>query len=283
MTTTATPSAETIAAEIQDCELIARRTYNATRQAIQDARANLYQLEAAEKTAEAGAVAAAAELRALLRALAHRDDGLTIETEHGRTLYRATFGTTGAYLEASTPGWSSKPKPQRARAWIRAHTDDRSRELYQSPRGTSDPDRQTAELAAAQDAAEAAALELTAAAYLRARGIDPDTAPAPTALLAVIPGARTAWYGAERWYEPTWTLALAARPSEQLADAPTINGTSRLAEARADAAAGGPNRATLEQRNAARYAIPTFPTLEAAGAYATEHAAEALALLARDL
>lgn len=122
--------------------------------------------------------AAGANIRALIRALANRDEteptAVPGEHETDRTEYRAAFGSTGAYTRQSTPGWSSKPKPKSAGAYARHWPyDNRSQDLYQSARGTSDPAKLAAELDKAQTIAQDAARALTGSAYLIARDITP--------------------------------------------------------------------------------------------------------------
>jgi len=166
-------------------------------------------IETTLETATASADAGAAQVRALIRALANRDETEPTETPPGadtaRTIYRATFGSSHAY---TTPTGASRSGPQIARAFLHLYpwTDATTTDLYRTPRGTRDPDKIAAELTRAKSAARAALAPLTGAAYLAARDIAPTD---PAGLLTIDTGAGADWQYPGAY---TATVTLSAGP-----------------------------------------------------------------------
>lgn len=287
-----------LAASIGQAERDARI---ASRTAGDDARAAReaqYAAETRGREAERAAALEARKLRALLRALAHRTEAeptTTTEPYGGpRVILAATFGEASYHCEASSGRWSSKPQPQIAEAfgWDRRpeaiDADGRSTgtTLYRSARGTSDPDKIETEREYARLAAEAFARNLTAPAYLRSLGIDPETAPDAAALVEARPlvmRKRDHWQGAPvTYWQVSWLPTLTAS-GEPIADMRVVS-VHDLTEARAAAKARAEGReyAALDERNAEYEALrtPANETPEAdVLAWAEALAGEALAVI----
>ena len=259
------------------------------RAALEAARTAMYQAEEAERLANGEREANGTEILRLLRAVAHRAEDEPIEEPSANTWrterrFRATFAVGAAYLEHTqrrSGGVSRGPK--RAVAWISAHHQTPSTTLYQSARGTSDPDRQEAEYRHAQTVVLEALQPYTADGYLRAFGLDPAAVGPVEDLLQVIPGAHTMWYGNEHWPVPTWQLAL-AHNAHPVSDNRryVLEGAGWLAKMLYELE--HPNAGGAAVHEATKGTYPeSFATLEEADAYAREHIADALRALVGQL
>jgi hypothetical protein len=205
----ADPTARRLAAAVD----AAQRAHRAADAAYTEAQRAMHDAESARNAGDADARHALHELRAYVRALIHRADAVTVTPAdyHGDdTLsYSAAFGWARASTSQSTPGYSAKPKPRHATAsawWIAPAGSTERAMLYDSGRGTSDPVKLAAAVAEAQAAALAWAQERTAAAWLRAHDIDPDSAPDPAEILTATPRAVVQWYGADIYWTAEWHM-----------------------------------------------------------------------------
>lgn len=277
--------AELVARDINEAERQARRDRTAAGEALTAARDAGYRAQDAAKAAEDAIAARSAELRDLLRAMKHRDEDEAREEtpEHGDGVELvATFARCRISTTQSTPGWSAKPKPRKAIAYL--HRPGRPAvdaiTVYESAKGTSDAAKLEAEYDRALAAARVAIRDYTAAAFLARRDIDPETAGDPGDLLRLISGAKRRYFGGSDWWAPYWyaTLKSTGEPIDGL----TIDGWGELAELRADRAAGGRYKASHEARDAARAALGAFDENATEADIVTAakaHAAEALALI----
>jgi hypothetical protein len=266
--------------------LAERAAYDRQREA--ETAANLARREA-EAAAEAGK-AASADLLNLLRALANR-----AETEPREIVqrdawarspeYAATFAH--GYVQArSTSGGYSAHAPKAVRAYLFPHGASASDaiDVYDSGRGTRDAGKLAAYTQEATAALLAALRPYTAAAWLAARGIDPATAPDPAAILECRPmvGRRSDWWQGNRteYWQVTWHVALTGSP--ELVPGIEIRNGWDLAEARADAAAGGRGRASYDARREAQAGLNQpgdDASREAVEEWAASMAPEALRLI----
>lgn len=294
-TGTAHGDALRFAHRINKAEGAARMAARAAAEAREAARTALYDAERRVTESDATAKARAAELRLFLRALANRAETEphvqpSESTFDTATTYAATFGSCRVSVSSSSGRWSSKPQPEIVRAflWDRSepveHSASDGREVYTSGRGTSD----AAKIAEHVERAKAAAVEalrpLTGAEYLRARGIDPEAAPDPVALLDVqsfVTRRHDSWSGEPvAYWQVKWCATL--RSTGEIVPGLEMRDGYDIAEARADLAAGKRYGATHEAKTAAYEAIghPATDATEAeARAWADALAPEALALI----
>lgn len=189
-TATAADYAATLAARADDAAAAAIEHDAAAR----EARSEAHSRESAAETARTVATAARAELRDLVRALVNRDeaDNSDAPTEPDRgtwtkdvAAYRATF----ARARVSTASHQRAHAPRaRAYGWTYYATDPDGRrgvDIFEAPQGTNDAAKLDAQVSTARAAALEWIAEHTAGAFLRARGIDPATAPDPADLVTI--------------------------------------------------------------------------------------------------
>jgi hypothetical protein len=162
---------------------------------IDAARRRLYELEAAAKNAGDHAKTAKAEAVELLRAIVNSDEAepFPIVTDrYGNDHGAATFAHGRVSVQKSTPGDSSKPKPQKVHAW--AFVGGTTVDLFESERGTSDPAKIDEQRDEARQALARFLLTKTGAAYFEERGIVPPDSTDPGELLTISPEVRPDHY-----------------------------------------------------------------------------------------